>query len=54
MQNPTHFIEVQKGGCSGKNYQSSVFPIEIMELCLASTKNTALLKTVAIFKIKLK
>lgn len=51
MNQPTHFIEVQKGEFSGEIYQSSVFPISILNFCLLSTVNAEYLHTVALFKI---
>ena len=51
--NATHFIEMYIGTCTKTIYQYC-FTINLLEIALENTKQESKLKTIAIFKIKLK
>jgi len=50
----THFIEIYKGMYSKEIYQQSCYEIIFLDFSLKCTEKTANLKTIGIFKIKLK
>lgn len=56
MNNPTHFIEVfsKKNNFRGRTEQGVCQDIFFLPMCIAGTATTKGLKTVAIFKIKMK
>lgn len=56
MNNPTHFIEVFSGikNVRGRTEQGICTKIKYITCCLTNTNNSCVLKTVAIFKIKMK
>jgi len=54
MEGATHFIEVWKGGFSGRNNTSPIIPIQSKRLFLRATQQQQASKTLFVWNIKFK